>query len=124
MADPIWEKLFRGEYVSIALEDMTVQRMRELKSAFGYEYGTPATLWQRLQVGDMDALAAALWIHGQVVGKPIRDPLALDFNVTEFAMAEPKPKPKKKPDPTRAATRAETTSSETPTNSEESSSSS
>ena len=125
MAEPIWEKMFRGEHVSIAMEDLTVHRMREVKAELGADYGSPAQIWQGLMVGDMDAVAVALWIHGQVIGRPVGNLLELDFNPTEFENPPEKPKrPKKKPDPTPAATEAETTSSETSTSSEDDSSSS
>lgn len=105
--DPIWEKMFRGRHVQVTLEDVTVHRMREIKAAFP-ELSTPAAFMQGLLIGDMDAVAAALWVDGQVKGQPVGRMLELDFNPTEFDNVEPAPAPKKKPNPPKADTSAQT----------------
>lgn len=116
MADPIWELKFRGEPVSIALEDLTRHRMREVGAALGDEYRIPSDFIMRLLRGDMDAIAGALWVHGQVIGKPIGDMLELDFSNADFAA--PDRKLKRPGKGTAAATSAQTTSPETPSSSE------
>lgn len=126
MAEPIWgPKRFRGEIVEIFLEDLTVQRLREIKSVFGTDYGIPAQFAMLLGMGESDAVTAALWINGQKTGQPIGDMLAFDFNPTEFEnVTRPKRAAGKQRGPQKAGTGDETSSSETPTSSEDDSSSS
>lgn len=124
MAEPIWELKFKGEPVSIAFDDLTRHRMRELRANLGDEYGIPSFFMAKLNLGDYEAIAGALWIHGQVSGKPIKNMNELDFCESDFSAPDPKPKPpRKKPDPKAEATSGETNSPETPKNSETSSSS-
>ena len=121
MADAIWQLKFRGEPVSIALDDLTRHRMREIGGALGEEYRVPSQFMQRLFMGDQDAIAGALWIHGQVVGKPVGDMNKLDFSPSDFTAAdEPKRAPKGRKG--TAATPQPTSSPEIPSDSETSSS--
>jgi hypothetical protein len=111
----IWEHKFRGENITLTLADLTGHRMREIKSVFGEKYGIPLQLMACLQLDEVDAVTAALWIHGQKVGRPIDDMLTFEFNLSEL---EPVDKPKrsvKKADPKGqpAVTSDETPSSET-----------
>jgi hypothetical protein len=118
MADPIWELKYKGEPVSITLDDLTRQRMREIKAALGEDYGVPNVFRLRLQIGDYEAIAGALWIHGQVTGNPVGDMAALDFCETDFTPAD---KPKRGPKGSRSSTAAipgKTGSQSTPTSSE------
>lgn len=116
MSDVIWELKFKGEPVSITLDDLTRQRMREIKAALGEDYGIPNVFRLRLEIGDYEAVAGALWIHGQVVGRPVGDMAGLDFCETDFSPAD---KPKRGPKGSRqsAATPAGTGSRSTPMNS-------
>lgn len=126
MADPIWEIKYKGELVSIALDDLTRHRMREIGAALGEEFRIPQQFILKLMIGDMEAVAGALWvyaqIHGTVGGEKATDMVALDFSDADFEAVESKKKPaRKKTDPTAAATVAATSSSETQSPSETSS---
>lgn len=129
MADAIWETRYKGEHVSIALDDLTRHRMREIGAALGEEFRVPQNFVLKLFTGDMEAVEGALWvygqIHGTVAGETVTDMVALDFSNADFEAVEPKKKAtRKKADPTGAATpEAATTSSETPNLSETNSSS-
>jgi hypothetical protein len=113
MAEPIWELKYKGEPVSITLDDLTRHRMREIGGALGEEYRVPQEFMASLFRGDLDAIAGALWVHGQVSGKPVGDMNTLDFSPSDFTAAdEPKRAPKgRKP---TTATPDETISPETP----------
>lgn len=121
MADPIWELKYKGEPVSITLDDLTRHRMRELKDKLGEDYGVPNVFRLRLQIGDYEAIAGALWIHGQVTGKPISDINELDFCESDFTPVD-KRKPGPKGSRSSAATSGRTGSQSTPTSSESDSS--
>lgn len=118
MADPIWEKKFRGEPVWIAPEDLTVQRMRAVKESLGDAYGIPQQFLAWLFAGEMDALSAAIQISWARDGKkPLADLAQFDFNMAEIAEPDKPKRPMKKkpePDPTPGDTSDETRSSETP----------
>lgn len=115
MAEPIWERKFRGQNLSLSLEDLTIRRMRQIKNWFGDDYGIPAKFISLLLMGEVDALTSALWIHSEKVGDPIGAPLDYEFNLAEF---EEPDKPERKvgnADPTEDG-EDQTGSPKTPTN--------
>ena len=116
MADStIWERKFRGQNLSLSLDDLTVRRMRQIKAWFGDDYGIPAKFISLLLMGEIDALTAALWVHGEMSGNPIGSPLDYEFNLGEFAEPDkPKRAPGKKSGPLPGG-EDQTHSLETPT---------
>jgi len=117
MAEPIWELKYKGEPVSITLDDLTRHRMREIGAALGDDYRVPSQFMAKLFIGDQDAIAGALWIHGQVTGKRIDDINALDFSPSDFEAADARPSGPKGRKP-KTATPEETSSPETLNSSE------
>lgn len=106
MAEPFWATKFRGQPIRLELNDLSNQRLREMKSRFGPDYGIPTAFIELLLRGDMDAIGCAIWIGQQKTGGEVSDLLALDFNLDDFeALEEPKPKGGKgKERPTKAGT--------------------
>ncbi len=94
MSEPFWERKFRGQNMALGLDDINASQLRQIKGWFGDDYGIPAKFISLLLMGEIDALTAALWLHGEKVGNSIGDPLRYVFNLSEF---EEPDKPKRRP---------------------------
>lgn len=127
MSEPFWQTRFRDAEIRLGINDLSNQRMREMKARFGAEYGIPTEFIGLLLRGDMDAIACAIWIGQQKAGGNVEDPSSMDFTLDDFEpLEDPKPKAgkgKKAADPTKATGTTTDDSSETPSQSETASSS-
>lgn len=109
MADAFWRIRFRGTPQSLTINDLSLQRLREMKARFGESYGIPTEYIGLLLRGDFDAIACALWINQQKAGGEVEDPATMDFSLADFEKMEDPPEPKskakgKKADPTKPDT--------------------
>jgi hypothetical protein len=117
MSDVFWRIAYKGKPIRLSLNDLSLQRLREMKSRFGQPYGIPAEYIALLLRGDMDAVACALWINQQKAGGDVEDPTSMDFSLDDFEpLEDPPPEPEKKgkgkggPPPTRTPDSAPTAS--------------
>lgn len=124
MADGSMYKVkYKGKLIRVEVNDLSNQRLREMKARFGQAYGSPDGLIALLATGDMDAIGCMIWVGQQ---KPswkggVEDLMEMDFSLgdLEFVSEEPEEKPKEK----RPTKRGASTSDQTSENSETSTSS-
>lgn len=67
--------------------DLTVQRLRVLKAAFGPDYGKYVRIMELASEGDADALVAVWWVMKSVAGEGVDPRAAPNFAVGEFMEA-------------------------------------
>ena len=92
MAEPFWRIKYKGLPIRLEINDLSNQRMREMKVRFGPSYGIPSEFISLLLRGDMDAVACAIWIGQQKAGKEVEDPREMDFSLDDLEVLEdPKP---------------------------------
>ena len=97
MAEPFWQIRYREKLaIRLELNDLSNQRLREMKARFGPEYGIPTEFIGLLLRGDMDAVSCAIWIGQQKAGVEVEDLMAIDFTLDDFEpLEDPKPAGKK-----------------------------
>ncbi|GAC1530894.1 MAG: hypothetical protein NVS3B1_23570 [Marmoricola sp.] len=124
MADIIWSAKFKGTSYEVTTRDLTVTRLRQLKSWFGADYGAYLPLIMLLKQGDIDALTAVLWIAQGKAGEKVTEPRSMDFNLDDFEAIEiPDEADEADPTPAEEATPTPDSNATASTSSEDSTSS-
>lgn len=97
MAEPFWQIKYKGNLpIRLEINDLSNQRLREMKSAFGPAYGIPTEFISLLLRGDLDAVSCAVWIGQQKAKVEVEDLLSMEFTLDDVEPLEvPKPTGKK-----------------------------
>jgi hypothetical protein len=102
MADTIWRVAFKGSEYTVTDQDLTVQRLRQMKQWYGREYGTYTQFITMLAQGDVDALACGIWIAKAAAGEKPRTPNEIDFNMSDIEFLAIEREPDEEENPTVA----------------------
>lgn len=110
-----WRTLYKGPGsapdgtpMRLGLKDLSVQRLLQLASWFGDDYGIPNEFIRRLMLNEARATMGAVWIGLQIAKRAVPDARELDFNYDEhfehLEDVQPEAKEKKAPPTSDTAT--------------------